>query len=90
MNPEQWLNKVETAIENRPRAEARSFCVVLVGDGVYCRPRRGQWPEEKILGAFTDRQLERGLSSRQWDGLKNKIVEFLEGQTSENKRLHKV
>lgn len=81
MNPEQWLNKVAQAIEIRDRVTARSFHIGWALGTIVCWPRRNPNPPDPIFGTFTDRNLERGLSRRQWEELKNKIAEFLEGQT---------
>lgn len=92
MTPEDWLIKVGRAIENRPRTGMPSFCIAIVGDVVYCRPSRGGWPLEYNLGQFTERNLERGLTNKQWDDLKYNIVVYLEGERkdSDNERVPKM
>ena len=80
MNPWEWTDKIERAIENRARGEVRSFHIGWGAGGIACRPRRGELPPDPIFGTFTERQLERGLTSRQWDRLLRKLMEYLEGQ----------
>lgn len=92
MTPEDYLIKVGRAIENRPRTGMPSFCIVIVGDAVYCRPSRGGWPLEYNLGRFTERNLERGLTKKQWNIIKARVTSYLAGERkdSDNERVPKM
>ena len=86
MNTEDWLIKIARAIENRSLAGARSWHIGFFCGGIVCWPRRYVKVPDQILGTYTERQLERGLTKKQWDDLKYNIAKYLEGQKDGNKR----
>lgn len=82
MNPEKLLDEVATAIKHRTISTSFRWYLIYYYNRVTCVPSYVPVPPEIILDEFTEQQVQRGFTTKEWDQLSTKVTEFY-------KELHK-
>lgn len=69
MNPETLLNLAVVAIESRPVACGKRYHIAVVEGVIVCVSTAQPISPSQICGTFSDNELQKGLTSRQWTTL---------------------
>lgn len=74
MNPEQLLTQVAEAIKNRPVSAAKKYWLCYIGGDFACIPVEPVAQDSTVLGTYAVKELDEGLSARQWAKLLTAIA----------------
>lgn len=78
MNPETLLNQAAEAIEKRPITCGRHYHIAIVDEKIVCVSSAQPIPQNRIIATFNGEEIEKGLTTKQWDELSRDIITFYE------------
>lgn len=81
MNSETLLNQAAEAIESRGVTLTGYYHLVYFKDKIVCLPTDTPIGLAKIFETFSENNLRDGLTTKQWNKLSMKIINFYERET---------
>lgn len=80
MNPEQLLNAVAEAIKTRDRENIGRFYLYAREGNIVCVPADPTPAGSITLGVFSNDELNKGFTNKQWAGILQKLAKVIKGQ----------
>lgn len=76
LNPEKLLNQAVKAIDKRETTISGRYHICCRNGKILCLKSSAFITRNEILGTYSDDELSKGLTTKQWDRLCSKLADF--------------